>query len=145
MQRFRFRLERVLHWQGRVCRLEEDKFRRCAADVAETDEKIARLTAQRVAIEREFASQTALVPADFYALAEYRKKSAAERGALGRERQARVTALDAQRQKLIAARRTLQIIEKLRERALQEYTRAVDREVETLSQESYLSNWVARR
>ena len=143
MQRFRFRLQRVLQWQERVCRLEEDRFHQCMADVAETGEKLAHLAAQRVAIEREISSQRALFPADLYALEEYRRSAVEQQHALDREREVRLAALAAQREKLLAERRRLHIIEKLRERALQEHTRAADRETEALSLESYLSNWVS--
>ncbi|MBZ5575414.1 MAG: hypothetical protein LAP40_02510 [Acidobacteriia bacterium] len=143
MQQFRFRLQRVLQWQERVCRLEEDQLRQRASDVAQTDEKLARLAAQRVAIEQEVANQPALSPADLYALDEYRKRAAGERQALDREREARLAAVTAQREKVLAERRRLQVIEKLRERALHEHTRAMDRETEALSLESYLSTWVS--
>jgi hypothetical protein len=78
-------------------------------------------------------------------LAAFRQKSAADEQALQRERQARLAALDAQRQKLLAARRRLEVIEKLRQRALDEYTKAADRELEILSHEAYVSTWLSRR
>ena len=144
MQRFQFRLQRVLQWQERVCRLEEDKLRTCVADVAETEERLARHAAECIAIEQEFSSQQTLAPPDLQALAAFRRKAVTDVQLLEQERQRRQAALDAQRQKLLAERRRLQIIEKLRERALQEYTRAVDRELEALSHESYLSTWASR-
>ena len=142
MQRFHFRLARVLNWQERVCRIEEDKLRQAAAEVAETDEKLEQLSAQRVVIEQEFSSQALLAPPDLRALAEFRKKVVGDRQALEQERQTRVAAAAVQRQKVLAERRKLEVIEKLRERALQEYTQAADRELEALSHESYVANWV---
>lgn len=145
MQRFQFRLQRVLEWQERVCRLEEDKLRTCQAGAAETEERLARHAAECIAIEHEFSSQPALAPADLQALAAFRRKAVADVQVLEQERQSRQAALDAQRQKLLAERRRLHVIEKLRERALQEYTRAADRELEALSHESYLSTWISRK
>ena len=130
-----------MQWQQRVCRLEEDKLRTCLSDFAETEDKLARLAAERVAIEQEFSTQPAMAPSDLTALAEFRRKTVQDRLALEHQRQARQAALDSQRQKLLAERRRFQVIEKLRERALQEYTRAADRELETLSHESYLASW----
>lgn len=144
MQRFQFRLQRVLQWQQRVCRLEEDKLRTCLAEVAETEEKLAHHAAECIAIEQEFSHQPALAPPDLQALAAFRRKAATDVQLLEQQRQARQTALDTRRQKLLAERRRLHIIEKLRERALQEYTRAADRELEALSHESYLSTWISR-
>lgn len=143
MQQFRFRLQRVLQWQERLCRLEEDKLRQCLAAVSETEEKLAHLAAERVAIEQELASQPALSPADLYALDEYRRRAVSERQALDKEHNARLSLATVQRDKLLAERRKLQVIEKLRERALQEHNRALDRETEALSLESYLSTWVS--
>ena len=144
MRRFQFRLQRILQWQQRACRLEEDKLRAALAEVAETEERLARLAAERVAIEQEFSSQVALAPPDLQALAAFRHKAVLGRHALEQELQKRQALLDAQRQKLLAERRRLEVIEKLRERALEEHTRAADREVEILSHESYLSTWISR-
>lgn len=145
MRRFVFRLQRVLQWQQRLCRVEEDKFRACQSALNETDQKLMRLAAERVAVEQEFSTQANLALVDLRALAEFRQKCVADRQALERERQNRLAAVDAQRQILLAARRRLQVIEKLRERAFEEYTRAADRELEALSHESYLSTWLSRR
>ena len=145
MQQFRFRLQRVLQWQERVCRLEEEKLRQSTALASQTEEKLAQLAAQRVAIEQEFSTQPILAPTDLQALGEYRRKAVTERQALELERGMRLAAVAAQRQKLIAERRKMEIIEKLRERALQEHTRAADREYEALSHESYLAAWTSRR
>jgi len=145
MQRFQFRLERVLRWQERVCRLEEEKLRDSVAAVAETEEKLARLAAHRVAVEQEISSQSSLLPADLAALAEFRRRVVGERQALERECEARLAALAAQREKLLAERRKLQVIEKLKERALHEHTQAADREMEILSHENYVSTWISGR
>jgi len=145
VRRFDFRLQRVLQWQQKICRLEEDKFRLCQSDFAQAEAKIARLAAECAAIEREFSTEQRLAPTELRALAEFRRKSVSDAQTLEKERQDRLTALNAQRQKLLSARRRLEVIEKLRERALHEYTREADRELEALSHESYLSTWLARR
>lgn len=143
MRSFRFRLQRVLQWQERVCGLEEDKLRACLAAVADAEEKLARLAADTVAVEQEFSAQLALAPPDLAALAAFRHKAIVDRQTLEHERLNRRAALDAQRRKLLAERRRLQLIEKLRQRALDEHTRAADREAEAVSLESYLSTWVS--
>ena len=143
MQRFHFRLQRVLAWQQRLCRTEEDKLRLCLAAAAETENKLARLMAEAVTIEQEFSIQAALSPPDLRALAAFRRNAVVGRQKLEREHGTRVAAADAQRQVLLHARRRLQILEKLRDRALTEHTRAADREAEALSMESYLSTWVS--
>ena len=145
MRRFEFRLQRVLQWQQKICRLEEDQFRIRQADFSQAEQKMARHAAERAAIELEFSAPSHLAPAELAALAAFRRKSASDAQVLERERDSRLAALNAQRQKLLAARRRLEVIEKLRRRALDEYTRQADRELEALSHESYLSTWLSRR
>jgi flagellar export protein FliJ len=143
MQRFRFRLQRVLDWQQRACHLEQEKLKRCLADVAETEEKLAQLDTRSIVIEQEFAQSRTIVPADLKALAEFRRKTAGDRNALGRERERQLGLLSAQRETFVSENRRLQMLEKLRERALEQHTLAADRELEALSLESYLSTWVS--
>lgn len=139
MLSFRFRLQRILDWQQRVCQMEEEQLRQRLAEAAGTQEKLAQLSAKSVAIEEEFFNQPRLAPADLKALAEFRRKTVSERRLLGSEQAAQQAAVTAQRDKLRAEKRTLQVYEKLRERAHAEYTLAADRELEALGLESYLS------
>ncbi len=145
MRRFEFRLQRVLQWQQKLCRIEEDQFRMRQSELAQTERKLAQLGAQCAAIEQEFSARPALAPGELSALAAFRKRSVADARILEQERRNRLAALDAQREKLLSARRRLEVIEKLRERAVAEYTREADRELEALSHESYLSTWLSRR
>jgi flagellar export protein FliJ len=145
VQRFRFRLQRILDWQQRVCQMEEEQLRQRLAEAAETQEKLSQLAASSVAIEQEFLNQPRLAPADLKALAEFRRKTVAERRRLGSEQATRQAAVTAQREKLRAGKRTLHVYEKLRERAHTEYALAADRELETLGLESYLSTLSRRR
>lgn len=145
MKNFRFRLQRVLEWQEKVCHLEHENLRRCRADVSATEEKLAQLDAQSIVIEQEFLQNRTIAPADLKALAEYRRRTAGDRNALGRERERQLGLVAQQREKFVSEQRRLHIIEKLRERALREHTLAADREVEALSLESYLATWVSGR
>jgi hypothetical protein len=143
MQPFRFRLERVFEWQQKVCRLEEEKTRLCRFAIAETEEKLAQLKADSLATEHELLKLPAIAAADLKALAQYRLKVIKRGRALAGEKQTRVQALETQTQKLLAERHRLRLIEKLRERALDAYTLAADRELETLALECHLSKWVS--
>jgi flagellar export protein FliJ len=143
VQRFQFRLQRVLQWQQRVCRIEEDTLRVFMAAAAETDDKLERLAAEALAIERDVSTRTAWAGADLRALAAFRRSVSSTRQQLEIERRARLANVDAQRQKLLTERRRLHIFEKLRDRALAEHTRATDRELEAIGLESYLSTWVS--
>jgi hypothetical protein len=143
MQPFRFRLERVFEWQRTVCHLEEEKTRLCRFAIAETEEKLAQLKADSLATEHELFKRPAISASDLKALAEFRLKVIKQGRALAAEKQARIQALEKQTQKLLAERHRLRLIEKLRQRALAEYTLAADRELETLALECHLSKWTA--
>jgi hypothetical protein len=143
MQPFRFRLARVFEWQQTVCRLEEEKTRLCRFAIAETEEKLAQLKADSLATEHELLKRPAVSASDLKALAEFRLKVIKQGRALAAEKQARIQALEKQTQKLLAERHRLRLIEKLRQRALDEYTLAADRELETLALECHLSKWTA--
>ncbi|HUI79900.1 MAG TPA: hypothetical protein VLY24_18365 [Bryobacteraceae bacterium] len=144
MQPFRFRLQRVLDWQQKVCQAEEEKLRLRILEVAHSQEKLAKLAARSVAMEQEFLARRAMIPADLKAFAEFRRSTVKERQELVREQEKREKLLAEQRQKLLTERRKLQVFEKLRERAWSEHRAAEDREIEALGLESYLSGFLRR-
>jgi hypothetical protein len=115
----------------------------CRFAIAETEEKLAQLKAGSLATEHELFKRPAITAADLKALAEFRLKTIKLGRALAAEKQVRIQALEKQTQKLLAERHRLRLIEKLRERALAEYTLAADRELETLALECHLSKWVS--
>jgi hypothetical protein len=117
--------------------------RLCRFAIAETEEKLAQLKAGSLATEHELFKRPALTAADLKALAEFRLKVIKQGRALAAEKQARIQALEKQTEKLQAERHRLRLIEKLRERALADYTLAANRELETLALECHLSKWVS--
>ena len=144
MQPFCFRLQRVLDWQKKLCQAEEEKLRLRILEVAECQERLARLSARCIATEQEFLGRSSMFPADLKAFAEFRRSGVKERHELIGEQKKRETVLAEQRQKLLTERRRLQVFEKLRERAWTEHRAAEDRELEVLGLESYLSAFLRR-
>jgi hypothetical protein len=142
MQPFRFRLQRVLAWQLKVCRVQEENVRLCRYAVAETEARIAQLRADLAAIEQEALSRRALQAADLAAVERFRLMSIRSGRKLETRKQEQVRELEKQLQNLIAERRRLQMIERFRERAEEQYEQAANRELETLALESHLSKWV---
>jgi hypothetical protein len=145
VQAFRFRLQRVLEWQQKVSQAEEEKLRLRLLELANCQEKLAKLAARSVAMEHEFLEQRAMVPRDLKAFAEFRRSTVKERRELLREQEKREALLAEQRQKLLSERRKLQVFEKLRQRAWSEHTAEAERELEALGLESYLSAFIRRR
>ena len=145
MPPFRFRLQRVLDWQQKVCQAEEERLHLRLLDAAQCRENLAKLAARSVAMEHEFLDQRAMFPRELKAFAEFRRSTAKERLELTRELEKKDGLLAQQRQKLLAERRKLEVFERLRERAWKEHSVAADRELEALGLESYLSAFVKRR
>jgi hypothetical protein len=143
MQRFRFRLERVLRWQTDVCALEEAALRECLLALARADDQVAHLKAEILATEQEWLHRPTLAAGDLRALAAYRTEGRRRLNLLGAEQRTRAEAADRQRQKLVDARRRLHIMERIRARAWAEYTATLDREFDALALECHLSKGVA--
>jgi hypothetical protein len=139
MQSFKFRLERVLQWQGKVCHLEEEGIRLCRLAVTEAEYRIAQLRSESLAAEQELLRRHAIAASDLLALAEYRLQVVIRSRELEAHRQSVVNALEEQMRKLMAARRQLQRIETLRDRSLLDHNFAANRELEELALESHLA------
>src|SRR5437879_425283 len=138
MTPFRFRLQRVLQWQLKVCRLEEEKVRTCLSAVAESAEKLAQLQADTIGVEQELALHLVFSATELNARAQFRIQAVDGEKRLIAVKLARSRELDEQRGKLMAERHRLRLLEKLRERAVTEHRKLADQELEALALESHL-------
>jgi len=144
MQTFRFRLEKVLEWYTRQYEQEERRLTVCLASLADARKAIASLQAERLSIESDMLSRTAIPAGDFVALGLYRlgaRKRELELNSVRERCQAEVAA---QRIKLQAAERRVRLLQKLRERREAEHTYAESRELEELAADSFFAKWAAR-
>jgi flagellar export protein FliJ len=141
MRQFQFRLERVLEWRRKKCRLEETRLAACVALVHAAEQKIESLRAERASIERELLLRDAIPAADFLNLSRYRLRADKEAIELAEERRRRVLAADGQRARVQQAQQRVKLLEKMRERRLEEHTAAANRELESLAAEAYLARW----
>jgi flagellar export protein FliJ len=144
MQTFRFRLERVLEWYTRQYELEQRRFTACMARLVESKAAIALLLAERLSVERDMLTRTAIPARDFVALGRYRLGATKRELELNAVRDRCAAEVEAQRLKLQAADRRVRLLEKLRERRVAEYTYAETRELEELASDAFFSKWAAR-
>jgi hypothetical protein len=142
MQAFRFRLQRVLDWQLKVCRIEEENVRLHRVAVADTESRMAQLRADLLSVEQEALGRSALLASELAALDRFRLMSLERARRLTAQRQEQLQQLERQLQKLMAERRRLELLGKFRERALTDYTVAAGRELEALALDNYLARWV---
>ncbi len=119
--------------------MEEEKLHHRMAETAAIQRKLDELAAHATTVEQAVLYQPHIAPADLQALAEFRGKTTVERRRLGKELAASQAAAAAQREALVAEKRKLEIYERLRERATAAHSQAVDRELEALALESFLS------
>ena len=142
MQRFAFRLERVLQWQIKVCHLAEEELRLARLAVSETDAAVMRLKSDCLAIEHDLLNRNLIASPDLKSLARHRVKAAQDERSLQLRKQTQLQVVEDRRTRLSSERNRLRLIEKLRERAAREHSIAVERELEALALESHLSRRV---
>jgi flagellar export protein FliJ len=141
MQRFRFRLDRVLEWRRKKYRLEETRLAACLALVQAAERKIELLAAERASIELELLARPAIPASDFVNLGRYRLRAAKQELEFADERRQRLQATDEQRARVQQAQQRVKLLEKMRERRLEEHTAAENREMEALAAEAFLARW----
>jgi flagellar export protein FliJ len=144
VQTFHFRLEKVLEWYTRQYELEERRFTVCLAALVEAKAAIASLLAERLSIERDMLSRTAIAAQDFVALGLYRLGARKRELDLNAACDRCAAEVEAQRLKLQAADRRVRLLEKLRQRRVAEYTYAETRELEELASDAFFTKWAAR-
>jgi len=145
MATFQFRLERVLEWYRTQLQLEENRLAVCLAALNRVEERIARLQAERLGVEREVIASAKLAARDLTALGLYRLQAKKQTAVMEEERTRRERARREQTAAVQRAQRRVRLVEKLRERRLSEHLYIENRALETLASEAYLSKWIAER
>jgi flagellar biosynthesis chaperone FliJ len=143
VQHFQFRLDSVLDWYHKKCRMEENRLTACLGLVHATERKIKQLEVQREAIEREIFGRPAIPAADFVNLSRYRLRASKEAIDLNEDRRQRMVAAAEQRGRVQQAQQRVKLVEKMRDRRLAEYTAAAGRELENAAADAYLARWSA--
>jgi len=145
MAAFQFRLDRVLEWYRTQLHIEQSRLGLCLAALNLVKERIARLQAERLAIERQVISGSTILAADLASLGCYRVRTKTHAAQMEEERVGQERALDEQRAAALSAQRRVRLVEKLRDRRLAEYCQAEDRALENLIAEAYLAKWMAAK
>jgi flagellar biosynthesis chaperone FliJ len=141
MQRFQFRLERVLEWRRKKYQMEENRLMACLSLVRATERKIEQLRAERTSIDRELLARSAIPAADLRDLGHYHLRVSKEESELAEERRQRVQSAAEQRARVQQAQQKVKLLEKMRERRLEEHTLLAGRELEQAAAEGHLARW----
>lgn len=139
MARFRFPLERVLELRRSQLEMEEMRFREAAAGVAELDRMRAELNAAGARAESQVREWSPVSGEDLAALGNFRLRIKQKERDIEGMRAQRLRHLAEREASLLEARRRCRLLERLRERRLEEWRAASDREMEAMAAELYLA------
>jgi len=145
MKRFHFPLDRVRRWRAEQATLEELKLEQLVDHVTRLRVEKRGIESARTLSEQEVLGQPSIEATELQSLDAYRLHTRNQiRDLENREREAGA-AVARQIQRVIEARRQAELIERLKQKALDEWQTASDREQENLAGELYLAKFACRR
>ena len=141
MQSFRFRLDKALEWRRAQLDVEEARYKRELATLAELDRRRDALLDSARRAEAQVREWDSVTGRDLAALGEFRLQVKVCERDLVLQRAEQLKRIAAQQAAMLEASRRCRLLERLRERRLEEWREAENRELEKLASESYLANW----
>ena len=145
MKRFHFPLQTALRWRNERALAEEMKLERLTAERQAHEKALTALLDRRARAERSVLEAPFVEAADLCALDAFRLQASAECVRI-RTRAAGCDArIATQRSLLVEARRQARLLENLREKRRQEWTRSFDAELEQNAGELFLAAHVRAR
>jgi len=144
MQSFRFPLERILSWRRNEFEAEEAKLGQLVAEQKRLEEARREMLAARDRAGSQLLAAGSLDGGDLAALGGFRARLERDLEANARRRQEAGERLAAQQARVIAAHRRVRLLEKLRQRQLDEWRTGWNRETENFAGEAFLARWRAR-
>jgi hypothetical protein len=145
MKRFDFPLERVRRWRREQASLEELKLQQLRAEMAGLQAAQRQIETDRAQSEQQVLAQAYIEPLMLESLDSYRQYTAGKvRHLESRKQQWEVKVAD-QLNKVIEARRKFDLLDRLRQAALDEWQAAVNKEQEDLAAELFLAKSSRRK
>jgi len=143
MNAFRFPLERALDWRRNELDLAELKFQQLTAALAAVDKARAELETSGIRAEILVRDWSPVCGRDLAALGSFRLHVRKKNRELAAQRAECAASLVAGRAAMLEARRRFRLLERLKERRLEDWRMARDKELEELASESCLARWTA--
>lgn len=144
MNAFRFPLQKALEWRRKQLELEEAHFKQQAAAVAALDRRRAETEAAGIRAEIEVRQWGNVAGRDLAALDRFRLRVKSDEARIAQERAEAARVLAERQQTMLEARRRTRLLDRLRERRLEEWESARNRELEDMAGESFLAGWNRR-
>ncbi len=144
MNAFRFPLQKALEWRRSELELAELKFQQLTAAVSAVDKALAELETAGIRAEILVRDWSPVCGRDLAALGSFRLHVRKKNVELAARRAECAGRLAAGRNAMLEARRRFRLLERLKERRLEAWRLARDKELEELASECYLARWPGR-
>ena len=145
MTAFRFPLDRVLDWRRLQLRAEEEKLAALQRRLDAINHHISALGSAELKHEWSLRKLPAVGGEELHALSAFQARSKKQRAALTLERQKFEAQVEAQRARLLKARRDCRALEKLKERRQEAWCYLRDREIENNAADAHLAKLIRAR
>lgn len=145
MKRFEFRLDSVLRLRQMQLESEQVKLQQLLAEKQRLNANLEEITKERRDVKASVYNLTNLDNAELRTMSAFLLGMDAQAGTLRARLDGMARPIEEQRQAVAKAERKVRLLEKLRGAKLEEWKRDVDREIETIAQEAWLSARHARR
>ena len=141
MKRFHFPLERVLAWRRQQLELEEERLRRLTGERRQLQDDRQGLEREAVEARAAVLSVATVDACELAAMDSYQLYLKLEGKRLAAKEQDCDRRIDEQRSALTEARRRVELLDRLKSRRLNEWTREIDKEADALATEAFLARW----
>jgi len=141
MKKFRFPLQRLLHYRRSRLAGEQALLERLMAEQAALEHRRAALEREERMVNESIRRLPVLDSGQLEAVAAFRRFAAAEAVRLAEEAASASARIASQREAVLSARREVEVLEKLRERRLRDWRLELDREMEKQTAELVVARW----
>jgi flagellar export protein FliJ len=142
---FRFSLERVLELRRVQLQAEEEKLARLQQQLEGIDQRVNAIASTELKSEWALRKMPAVAASDLHTLSDFQARVRKVQAALAVEKQQVTKEIQAQRARLLNARREFRVIEKLKERRFKVWQYQADREIEGLAADAHNSKLIRLR
>jgi flagellar export protein FliJ len=144
MNAFRFPLQKVLEYHRKQLELAEVRYKQQLAVVSDLDRQRSDIEAAGTTAEIEVRQWGGIAGCDLAALGRFRTRVKSEEARIGGQRAEAEKEVAVRQEAMLQARRSAKLLERLRERRLEEWEAQRDRELDELASDSFLAQWNRR-
>jgi hypothetical protein len=145
MKKFVFSLNRVMDWRDTQARVAESKLQKLHAELASIEARSTLLLKERSRSDLELLAAPSATGAELRAISAFRRFSVIEHTRLEALRTDFTRRIAAQLQVVVAKRRDVRLLERLKEQRFAAWQTDFNREIDAQAEESHLAKWNSRR